>query len=766
MIKFEEKNRMHMANNEMFDSNVLFKNLFNYKYIFLLSIILFTLIGFLYIRYTQPKFLVKALILITDENEGNISSDLSVLQDLNLMSGTKKSIYNEIGILKSRTLLENVLSDNKLNISYYSNGTIADFELYGNDLFIRVNYFIEDSFIKEMDTTFYLTAISEEKFIIENEDRKIINEYTFGSNIGTDFGEINVLPANLDDIRINETIKIVVEPMNSVVDRFMKKINISPDNVNSNLIRLEMKHPVKMKAEDIINFLIEKYNTNAINFKAQITKNTDEFIDARIGDVSLILSEADVGIEEFKIKNRLTDIGAEASLDLSIKAELEKEIIDLSSKVQLMDYVERYIIENENELIPSNLWTEDERTNQNTIAYNSLLLEKNRILRGSSARNPTVINLDLQIRSMRVSILQSIKNLKSSYQFALSEAKGKDYGLRSKKNIAPQQEREFKDIIRKQTIVETLYLYLLQKKEENAITMGVPFPSAKIIDRAQGSNKPISPKKLFVYLFSIVFGFALPFSILYLKFVFDNKIHAIEDLKRYSLVPVIGEIPKASFKKDNFYFKSNSPIAEALRILRSNLDFVLPNTEKSSKTIFVTSTIAGEGKTFISINLAKTIALADKKVILIGTDLRKPKLGKYLDLGANNIGLTNFLTDPKILVEDLVNSIGEDNFDVIQSGPIPPNPSELLMNKRFKEIVDYCVKNYEYVLFDTAPLQLVTDTLLISEYADLVLFIVRSNTIERQMLDTVNNLFDQKRFNKIYFLMNETKKKKNYYGYS
>lgn len=755
-----------MANNEMFDSNVLFKNLFNYKYIFLLSIILFTLIGFLYIRYTQPKFLVKALILITDENEGNISSDLSVLQDLNLMSGTKKSIYNEIGILKSRTLLENVLSDNKLNISYYSNGTIADFELYGNDLFIRVNYFIEDSFIKEMDTTFYLTAISEEKFIIENEDRKIINEYTFGSNIGTDFGEINVLPANLDDIRINETIKIVVEPMNSVVDRFMKKINISPDNVNSNLIRLEMKHPVKMKAEDIINFLIEKYNTNAINFKAQITKNTDEFIDARIGDVSLILSEADVGIEEFKIKNRLTDIGAEASLDLSIKAELEKEIIDLSSKVQLMDYVERYIIENENELIPSNLWTEDERTNQNTIAYNSLLLEKNRILRGSSARNPTVINLDLQIRSMRVSILQSIKNLKSSYQFALSEAKGKDYGLRSKKNIAPQQEREFKDIIRKQTIVETLYLYLLQKKEENAITMGVPFPSAKIIDRAQGSNKPISPKKLFVYLFSIVFGFALPFSILYLKFVFDNKIHAIEDLKRYSLVPVIGEIPKASFKKDNFYFKSNSPIAEALRILRSNLDFVLPNTEKSSKTIFVTSTIAGEGKTFISINLAKTIALADKKVILIGTDLRKPKLGKYLDLGANNIGLTNFLTDPKILVEDLVNSIGEDNFDVIQSGPIPPNPSELLMNKRFKEIVDYCVKNYEYVLFDTAPLQLVTDTLLISEYADLVLFIVRSNTIERQMLDTVNNLFDQKRFNKIYFLMNETKKKKNYYGYS
>ena len=376
-----------------------------------------------------------------------------------------------------------------------------------------------------------------------------------------------------------------------------------------------------------------------------------------------------------------------------------------------------------------------------------------------------MINLNNQIASLRESIDQSLRNTRSSLSISLNEARVQERGLSSKIYSAPKKEREIRDIQRQQQIIETLYLYLLQKREENSISQAVTAPNAKVIDRAYGSNSPVSPNKMIIYIVAFLLGLFVPFLIIYVRMLLDNKIHTREDVETMVKVPILGDIPTTKSKKMFIISEQdNSNVAESFRLLRTNVNFLLPGTAQEAKTIFITSTIGGEGKTFIAINLASALALLNKKVLLIGADIRKPKIATYLNTKQEK-GLAHFLIDNSVKVTDVIVHHDKTNLDILETSNIPPNPSELLSNGRFDEVIAYGRANYDFVVVDTAPVNVVTDTLLMGHHADLFVYVIRANFLDKRLLNIPKMMHEKKRLPYMALLINDTNYEKKGYGY-
>jgi len=733
---------------------------------FLFGLIMALALSYTYLQFTHNKYEVTSTIFIEDKDSGGMPSELEAFADLGILGdGKKKSIINETGVLKSRTLIERVVKDLGIHITFFKEGNVVNTEIYGSKIPFKVNLFIKDSILQKMDTLFKITAISKTKYDVNNADDELIKTAVFGKNVTTGFGDVNITPNDVSDIKIGETIIVRITPFKKVANTYRKIIKIEPEVKKSSLLILTLKDVVRQKAIDILDNLVLQYNNDAIEYKKLISENTDQFINDRIKDISVDLTRVDKGVEDFKTKNKLTDITTEAGLDLQSNAELQRRIVDLNSQIKLVDYISAHIKTNKESLIPANLGIKDAATNDNTSVYNRLLLERNRIIKGSSRLNPTVVNLDAQLATLRQSIEQSLVNLRSSLKFSLGEARNQEYRISSKRKVAPQQEREYQDIKRKQQIIESLYLYLLQKREENAISLGIPVPNAKIIDKADGSNLPVSPKPMLVYLIGAVLGLLIPFIIISIRSLLDNMVHSYEDVEEVVKAPIIGDIPKTiSKKKVIIDSKDNSNIAESFRLLRTNVNFMLSGSKEGAKTIFVTSTLSGEGKTFVAINLASSLALLNKKVLLIGADIRKPKIATYLNIKTGK-GLTHYLMDNGLEVSDVILPNTENNIDVIQSGEIPPNPSELLLNGRFEDILTYVKNQYDYVIVDTSPVNMVTDTLLLGHHADLFIYVVRAEYLDKRMLKVPQMMFDNKRLPNMTMLINDTDYDNKGYGY-
>ncbi len=733
---------------------------------FLFGLILALALAYSYLQYTHNQYKVTSTIFIEDKDSGGMPSEMEAFADLGILGGgKKKSIINETGVLRSRTLIERVVKDLGIHITYFKEGNIVNSEIYGEDIPFKVNFFIKDSILQKMDTLFKITALSKTKYAIINADGELIKSVVFGKNVKTGYGEINITPYKDSNIKMDETIIVKISPLKKVAKGYRKRITIEPEDKKSSLLILSLTDKVKQKAQDILDNLVVQYNNDAIEYKTLISENTDQFINDRIKDISVDLTRVDKGVEDFKTKNRLTDITTEAGLDLQSNAELQRKIVDLNSQLKMVEFIQAHIRNNKETLIPANLGVRDASTNNNTSIYNRLLLERNRIIKGSSKRNPTVVNLDTQLATLRQSIEQSLVNLRSSLNFSLSEARNQEYRISSKRKVAPQQEREFQDIKRKQQIIESLYLYLLQKREENAISLGIPVPNAKIIDKADGSNLPVSPKRLLVYLIGVVLGLLIPFIIISIRSLLDNMVHSYEDVEAVVKAPIIGDIPKTSSKKKVIITDTdNSNIAESFRLLRTNVNFMLSGAKEEAKSIFVTSTLSSEGKTFIAINLASSLALLNKKVLLIGADIRKPKIATYLSINPAK-GLTHFLMDKNMDVSDVIIYNKETNMDLIDSGEIPPNPSELLLNGRFEDVLTYAKQHYDYIIIDTAPVNMVTDTLLLGHHADLFVYVVRAEYLDKRMLKVPQTMFENKRLPNMTMLINDTDYDHKGYGY-
>ena len=554
----------------------------------------------IYLRYTPNQYQVATTILIENEENTGLGSDLSALQNLGLGGNSATLVENEMGILQSRTLMENVVKDLGLNVSYYHEGTIKTNELFGANSPIKINFFSKDSIFYKLDTVFRIAIKSPTKFVLTSGDELQASEHVFGENIVSKIGNFTITPRNIKEDLVDTEVLVRVSPLKSTVQNYKGRLGVDFLTEYSDILKITLNGQIEQKASVILNNLVMHYNKNAIENKSQLAINTNNFIVKRLEVISQDLSDIDKGVQQFKTTNKLTDIPEEASLIVKTNAKLEQEIIDVNTQLKLTAYVTEYLASNSADLIPANVGLSDGAVSANTSKYNQLLLERNRILTSSSNLNPVIINLNNQIKELRASVSQSLVNFTSSLTIKLNSLKQQEAILNSKIIAVPGQERAYRDIERQQQIIEELYLYLLEKREENAISLAATMPNATVIDRADGSGTPISPNSKKIYLIALFLGLAIPFVLIYIRFLLDNKVHTAKEVEDAIKAPFLGELPHTKLEKKLVVSDTErSNEAEAFRMLRTNMNFMLSNVKEKGETIYVTSTIPNEGKTFI-----------------------------------------------------------------------------------------------------------------------------------------------------------------------
>jgi tyrosine-protein kinase Etk/Wzc len=734
-----------------------YKYSFRWKW-FLIGIVGMLLLSFLYLRYTSRQYQVFASILVNDKNTGETQSELSIFEDLGLINDSKSSFDNELNTLQSRSLLLQVIEELNLNVSFFKKGLVGTNEIYKDEFPFKINFLTEDAILRASKLEFTITAVSETEFSLENAETGQIQMFAYGATVSYDSCELIVIPLENNKEVSQERFIVEVVPVDEVVNQIKERVKIAPTDKKSSFINLSIIYPLKKKGIDILTSLIENYNKNAIVDKSTIAQKTNTFINERLRVISDDLLVLDKDVEVFKSANKITDIKSDTELVLKSNANLGERIVTAQTQIKLAEFVSTYIAAKKEEIIPINLGLSDVSIGETIQIYNGILLDRKRISKSSSAINPIIINLDQKLENLRTSIDESLVNLKSTLEISLQDLKTQEQFFESKIKSVPKQEREFREMQRQQQIIEALYLYLLQKREENSITLAVTTPNAKVIDSAYGSNIPISPKPIKTYLFFLVSGLLVPFAFIYVFSLFDNKVHNIADVERVLKMPMLGSIMNNKTKQKIVVSnKDKTALSESFRIVRTNILFMLSKLGKQSKVIFVTSTISGEGKTFVSANLATALALSNKKVLLIGGDIRNPELINYFDMKEKE-GLTHFLVDATYKAEDLIEPVVNFNFDILQSGFIAPNPSELFMNGRFDELLTFGKEHYDFVIVDTAPVGLVTDTLLLSQdKEDLFVYVIRADYLDKRMLKIPQRLKKTNQIENLAILLNNTK---------
>ncbi|MBP2831998.1 polysaccharide biosynthesis tyrosine autokinase [Aquimarina sp. U1-2] len=743
-------------------------------YWFVLSILLFGVLAYLHIRYSVPQYNVSSTVLISQEQSVS-ESELAAFKDLGLLDNTQNKLENEIQIIKSRTLISNVVDNLNLNIQYFSEGRILETENYPKSL-VQINLLAEDSIISKSSQVFHVLINSNTSFSFLDEKGKKLSDHFFGKTISTGIGKVIITPndKNIDTYK-GRVIKIKITPLQHVTQKYRERISIVTVGDNSSVVKISLNDPVINKARDIINNLVEEYNKATIENKKEMSSKTASFIGERLALISGDLSEVDEEAAGYKSKFGLTNnVEAQTQRVADIDSRNVQEIAQLGTQLSVIESMSRFVSSQEGryDLIPANLGF-DEPTITNTISrYNALILQRKRLLKTSSEQNPVVVNIDQQIDGLRQVLIGSLNSLRSSINIKLKSLRTQDQYFSGKLYNAPKRQKDLRVIEREQTIKEQLYLYLLQKREEAEITSNVTLSNARVIDRASAlSAYPVSPNKRIIYTGAIFIGFLIPFILIYISDLLNVKISSRADLEKVLTMPIIGAIPKVRSKKKVVISKHDrSGVAEAFRILRTNLDFLMAgSTNDKGKVIFITSTISGEGKTMISSNLARTLSITGKKVVYLGTDLRDPKFHKFLDLpeGKHTKGLTNFIMNKELNPNDVIyRDNKEDAFDYIPSGAIPPNPAELLMHERVNTMFEYLKGYYDYVIVDTSPVSLVADTLLIGHYADLCIYIVRENYSDKRILQMPQSFHTEKRLPNIAVLLNAAGSQAGYnYGY-
>ncbi|MCB0473850.1 MAG: polysaccharide biosynthesis tyrosine autokinase, partial [Flavobacteriaceae bacterium] len=635
----------------------------------------------------------------------------------------------------------------------------------------KINFFISDSAVYNTNAQFIIHVNSTNQFAYKplNLPGSSEKKYDFGERVTTNFGDIVITP--LVDLKesnlVGQNVLVSIANVTDLTNGYLKGLTIEPVAEMSSVLKLTAVDGVKRKAEDFLNELINQYNRRAIALKEDLSKSTSDFVEKRLEIISEELSDVDLTAESIKTRYKISDSGSETSLNMQSGQELEHQIVEANTRLETIGAIKDFVsTKNDNELIPINVGIDNGSVASLTQQYNELMMQKKRILENSTEKNPIVVNLDQALKNLKTNISQGLNNLENAQKISLDALNQQDARINSRLYSAPRQERQYRDIQRQQQIKESLYLYLLQKREETAMTLGVADPNATVIDAAQSLEDAVAPKKTITYLGAIFLGLLIPFIIIYLKDMFDTKIYRREDIEKMMNIPILGDIPKQEDKEAYLISKNDhSSIAEAFRILRTNLNFILdPNLK--GKTIFITSSIAGEGKSMVASNLATALAHADKNTLLIGFDIRAPKLKSYLGV-RGDIGVTNYLINSAIKFEEIVVSHKEiNNLDIISSGDLAPNPSELLMSPRVKQLFETAKESYDFIIVDTAAFSMVTDTLLLSKFADAFIYVVRANYLDKRFLGYIKTLYSEKRLPNLSLLLNGVDHKKSYgYGY-
>lgn len=775
-----------------FDFQKVFSHIVLNWHWYLISVIICLCGAFLYLRYTQPTYQVSARMLIKDEGKktGNANRQmLSSMEDFGFMNNSS-GFDNEIEILGSPIIVHDAVKRLKLYTEYRVDGRIKKNLVYPYQPFIvdldPASLDSLDYYMLEGSRSIQLAISKKGEGYHVNitllKNKKSITEYSEDidslSSIKTIFGTISF--TNNPKYKANKgsffekgtTLLVTIRPPMVVALDYMRRLSVTPTSKKTTIASITLKDESVIRGIDFINMLVFCYNNQANEDKNEIALKTEEFINQRLEKIDAELGTTESSIESFKRSNSVTKLDEDAAQSLHLSAQYASRLADINTQLQLLDHLQQYIDSPDNhyKLIPANIGMNDQATTQLIADYNKKVLDRNRLMRSASEQLPQVQTLNASLDDLEVSIRQALAQARHSAELQRNSIQGQYDKYQGRIGDTPELERVLTQIGRQQEVRSGLYLLLLQKREENSISLAATADNGKLIAMPLSKGK-VSPKKNFIFMVAIMLGLLIPFVILLVKQLLRYRIEGREDVTSLTKVPIVADVPVASDKVKTtagivVQADKNNQIDEVFRSLRTNVQFMLKENEK---TILFTSGISGEGKTFLAANLAVSFALLGKKVILIGCDIRKPALGRLFGTSNLKHGLTNLLRAEHFTAEDLQNetySSGVNpNLDLLLSGPVPPNPTELLSRKALKEVLDLLSEKYDYIILDTAPVGLVTDTLQLAHYANVCCFVCRADYSPKANIALLNSLVQENKLNNACVVLNGVDMSKKKYGY-
>lgn len=760
-------------NEELTEIKNFFEKNLKYWYWIGLSVVICLGIAFVYLKVTNPVYQVNASILVKDEEGGEGSGGLqsALIKNVGLGLLGKSNVEDELHILGSHTVLRNAVKTLELNKIYQVNHFLKKEDCFKNS---PVEISLPVAVIDTLSHVFtFKLKVNDKGYIhvktyVKGDKISDIKEKTFPVVVSTEYGTftLNSTPFYKPEKSLNMTIQLTGYDL--AAEWLSQSLSLALASRKANVITLTIEETNIVRGKDLLNTIIDIFNKDGIKDKNVTAENTALFLDTRLNIIYEELKNIEKNVEDYKKENNLTDIQSEARIILEQNGNFKEKLIQVETESAVVDLLEDYLADPHNKfnLIPASVAVTDKSVVETIQEYNKILLERNKLAQATFSTNPSLLQLNDQVEAMRKNVVLSVNNVKKGILISKADLQKQEDEFKARIKGMPTQEREFINIERQRMIKEQLFIFLMEKKEENALTLAITAPKAKVIDTAYNINEPLKPKKSIILLAGLVLGILIPFLIFYFLEVLKTKIDTKESLEKITDISVLGEIcQNHSSQKLVVKVGESSSISELFRLIRTNLQFVM--NSKDEKVILVTSSISGEGKSFVSSNFALSLAILKKKVVLVGLDIRSPKLLEYLNLPDKKIGITNYLADENLKPEDIILRLNSyENVDVIPGGPIPPNPSELLLSDRLDDLFNYLRNNYDYVIVDTAPVAMVSDTFVLDRVADATIYVCRANYTDKSYIKYATALAKNGRFKKLSFVINGTKGRQGYgYGY-
>lgn len=757
----------------------------NWKW-FVLSVILCLGCGAIYLRYKTPTFQAQAKMLIKDDESNNRATGKSTLltaSNLGFMTNSA-GIDNEMEILTSLSIAQQAVRDLKLYTTYKAKGKIKDQLMYKTEpVFVDLDPGHLEKLIYPIQLVItrdgneykvkgqYTASVFEETEKTVYEIEKTLNGLParISTRVGTITLNANSQVAPMAD---GATIKVTIVAPKYMAMKYVKALSVSPTSKTTTIAQMVLTDEIPQRAVDYLRQLTVCYNRQANEDKNEIAVRTEEFINGRLEKINAELGSTEGSLEAYKKRNNMVELKLNAAQSVQNQDIFSQKLAEANTQVALLQSISQYMNDpaNQYQTLPSNVGLTDQSATQLINKYNDIVLTRNRLLRSASESSPTVTPLTAQLddlsASIRRAIAQAQKNMATQRQ-SVAEQYSKYVGQTS---ATPEQERILTQIGRQQDVKSGLYLMLLQKREENSISLAATADKGKLIDDPQYAGK-VSPRGSIIMLLALVLGFLIPGGILYIINFLKFRIEGHDDVEKLTKLPILADIAVAGegtkTKGDIVVHENkNNQMEEVFRSLRTNLQFIM---SKGQKVILFTSSLSGEGKTFTAANLAVSFALLDKKVVLVGLDIRKPRLAELFEIKDHHHGITNLLSMANPTAEDvekqILNSNVNDNLDILMAGPIPPNPTELIARPTLEMVIDTLKEKYDYVLIDSAPVGLVTDTLQIGRVADATIVLCRADYTPKDSFNYINDLARDNKLPHMTIAINGIDMSKKKYGY-
>ncbi len=733
-------------------------------YWFVISAIICTCLALLKSKSEPKLYNASASIMLTTETSKQAGSQAQVFGDLGVNIVTN-DIANETHKIKSTKLMESVVEHLGLNIQYYGKMYLREINTYKHSP-------VEIMPLENTKTNYSISIVpkSETKFEFAINGSKKWEEAEFGNRVKTPYGPVAVVKSKIFNTQyVGYTVIAKVFTTNSAAKKFISALKVEMADKMSDVLNLSITTDNNDLGIDILNALIVAYNQDGIEDKNRVARNTEDFIAERINTISQDLSGVDSRIAQLKSASANAAMYADASSGMRYQDNASDANLQLSIATSMQGYINSA---DDKSLLPSNVGIADAGIETQIKAYNDNMLRYQKISATATGENPVIAQLQTEMSAQKANIQNSINKYINKLSAETSRAQAQASTAQAGRQVLPEHEKSIIEVTRQQNVKEQLFLYLLNKREENALQIAITEPNAKVIESATGSGTPISPNTTRFLAIGLLIGLLIPALILYLIYwalSLDTKIHSRHDVEENCKIPIVGEIPSkhSNQKNEEIVITENSidRVSEALRIVRANLDFIAESKDGVGTVMQFTSTRPGEGKSFIALNLALTYAYVNKRVVVVDLDLRKGRFSEYAN-AETNFGVSSFLSGKTSNVDDIIvkGSIHE-NLDIVPMGAIPPNPTSLLMNKHLEELINTLRTKYDYIILDTVPFGLIADASLINRYADFTVYVIRDGFIDKKFLLDLERASDEKKLKNLTILINDIKIGKKNYGY-